>query len=305
MNVTDLLARLRELDITVELNGEKLKLEGPQAALTPELHAELVTHRDELHAHLRASSARAAVRRMVPLGTDGDAPAFFGVPGHNGDVFCFRPLSQLLAGARPFHGFQPPGVDGEAEPLGSVEALAAAFVESMRTEQSAGPYRIGGYCTGGVIAYEAAQQLLAAGDEVASLVLLGTPSVGGYRLSHRLKATPVRALNKALRIARGRQPVGDRAPAPESREEDRLRVEAATVAAVRRYEPRPYPGRVVLFVPSADRTALYVERYMDWEPLARGGLTVHPGPEGTIHSRMLRAPAVETLAPTLAAELAR
>ena len=42
---------------------------------------------------------------------------------------------------------------------------------------------------------------------------------------------------------------------------------------------------------------------MDWEPLAEGGLVVHAGPDGTIHSRMLREPAAQEVAQRLGAEL--
>ena len=306
MTIPILLQRLSRLDIVVELAGDRLRLSGPTSALTAELHAELRARRDELVSFLTANAPRAgAGDRLVPVQPKGTQAPFFGVPGHNGDVFCYRPLAEALGDGQPLIAFQPPGVDGKEEPLDSVESLGAAMAESLRSMQPDGPYHLGGYCTGGVVAFEAAQQLLRAGEEVASLVLFGTPSIGGYQLSHRLKAKPIRAVGKALRMVRGDKPAGERAPAPEMREEDRERVEHATLAAVRSYEPKVFPGRLVLFIPSRDRTALYAERYMDWEAFATGGLTVHPGADGTIHSRMLRPPAVESLAPILLAELTR
>ncbi len=305
MSLQDLIGRLATLEISVELVGDKLRLSGPEEALTPELHAELRARRDELVAHLGGGPRSNAALRLVPLQSLGRSAPFFGVPGHNGDVFCFRPLSAELGGAQRLYAFQPPGVDGKEAPLESVQALGAALVAGIRDVAPEGPYRLGGYCTGGVIAYEAAQQLLAQGSEIASLVLFGTPSIAGYQLSNRLKAKPVRAVAKAIRMVRGEKPAGERAPAPEMTDADREKVERATLAAVRIYEPTPYAGRITLFIPSSDRAALYVERYMEWKPLALGGFTVHPGLEGTIHSRMLRPPAVEALAPLLLAELER
>lgn len=50
-------------------------------------------------------------------------------------------------------------------------ALARRYLELLRAAQPHGPYHLGGWCFGGVVAYEAARQLRAAGDEVAELVL--------------------------------------------------------------------------------------------------------------------------------------
>ncbi|MEM7204908.1 MAG: thioesterase domain-containing protein [Planctomycetota bacterium] len=316
MSAADLLLRLQRLDVAVVLDGDRLRLSGPRDVLTPELHRELRQRRDELVALLQKVGAPATcgAGSLVPLqAMRGDvrrAP-LFAVPGHNGDVFCFRPLSQEMGPEQPFLAFQPPGVDGRDPPLETVEALAARFVAEVRATEPEGPYRIGGYCTGGIVAFEAAQQLLAAGAQVAALLLFGTPSAEGYALSHRLQATPVRAVSRALRLARGDHGRPPEAPPTEpeaadaARAEHRVRVERATTRAVRTYEPTVYPGRVVLFVPSDDRRAMFCERYMEWRQVAGGGLTVHTGPSGTLHSRMLRPPAVADVAAVLRAELDR
>ena len=56
----------------------------------------------------------------------------------------------------------------------SIEAIASYYLQEIRRVQARGPYLLGGYCTGGVIAFEMAQQLRAAGEEVAILVLFDT-----------------------------------------------------------------------------------------------------------------------------------
>lgn len=54
----------------------------------------------------------------------------------------------------------------------SIHELAAAQIEEIRAIQKTGPYRIGGYSLGGLIALEIASQLRDQGDEVELLFLL-------------------------------------------------------------------------------------------------------------------------------------
>ena len=57
-----------------------------------------------------------------------------------------------------------------------VEESAAAHLATIKRLQPSGPYRVGGECIGGVIAYEVAQQLWARGETVELLLLLDTSS---------------------------------------------------------------------------------------------------------------------------------
>jgi thioesterase domain-containing protein len=62
----------------------------------------------------------------------------------------------------------------------SIEAIASYHLQEIRQVQAHGPYFLGGYSLGGVIAFETAQQLRAAGEEVALLVCL-TPTTQSDR----------------------------------------------------------------------------------------------------------------------------
>ena len=53
----------------------------------------------------------------------------------------------------------------------SIEAIASYYLQKIRQVQARDPYFLGGYCVGGIIAFEMAQQLRAAGEEVALLVM--------------------------------------------------------------------------------------------------------------------------------------
>ncbi|WP_163867352.1 non-ribosomal peptide synthase/polyketide synthase, partial [Myxococcus eversor] len=111
---------------------------------------------------------------LVPFGAlrpDGKTP-FFCVHPVGGNVLAYAELARRLGADRPFIGLQARGVNGEATPRGSVEEMARAYVEAMREVQPSGPYLLGGWSLGGVIAYEMTQQLRARGEQVELLALI-------------------------------------------------------------------------------------------------------------------------------------
>ncbi|MCB8946156.1 MAG: amino acid adenylation domain-containing protein [Ardenticatenaceae bacterium] len=93
-------------------------------------------------------------------------PPFFCVHGAGGNVLNFHDLAHHLGADQPVYGLQAVGVDGLSEPLPSVEAMADLYLSEIRERQSSGPYYVGGYSGGGVVAYEMAQRLYAEGEDV-------------------------------------------------------------------------------------------------------------------------------------------
>ncbi|MGW9030032.1 non-ribosomal peptide synthetase [Streptomyces sp. NPDC055722] len=87
-----------------------------------------------------------------------------------GTVFCYLELTRHLPTGRPVLAVEAPGIENEGEAEVSVEGMAARYIEYLKQIQSSGPYALGGWCFGGVIAYEAAGQLREAGEEVELLV---------------------------------------------------------------------------------------------------------------------------------------
>ncbi|MBU6411540.1 MAG: thioesterase, partial [Verrucomicrobia bacterium] len=155
MKILDFLTILRERDIRVWAEGDRLRCNAPTGALTPELRDEVRRRKDEILNFLRSAESLAQQQRaIVPLQPRGGAAPIFAVAGHNGDVFCFRAIAGHLGSDRPFFGLQPPGLDGSREPLGRVEDLAAYFAAQIRAARPEGPYVIAGYCAGGSIAFE-------------------------------------------------------------------------------------------------------------------------------------------------------
>jgi amino acid adenylation domain-containing protein/non-ribosomal peptide synthase protein (TIGR01720 family) len=120
---------------------------------------------------------------LVPIQPKGDLSPFFWMPGVGGNVIYFYELAQHLNMAlaetnnlRPFYGLQAVGLDGESEPYTTVEAMAAHYIESIKTVQPQGPYLLGGHSFGGYVAFEMAQQLMRAGQDVALLAILDAPA---------------------------------------------------------------------------------------------------------------------------------
>jgi acyl transferase domain-containing protein/acyl carrier protein len=188
--------------------------------------------------------------------------AFFCVHGAGGNVLNFRDLARRLGEGQCFYGLQAKGVTG-GEPADSIEAMASAYITAIRSVRPNGPYLLGGYSGGGVVAYEMAQRLLADGERV-HLVFLDTfhpasrlraPSQaerleylvaeGAPYLWRRGKIKLVRTVegftgNLRIRYAQKRG-----VPLPlELREQH---VTRAFDQAASRYVPKPYGGPVTLY----------------------------------------------------------
>ncbi|MEM9684153.1 MAG: alpha/beta fold hydrolase, partial [Pseudomonadota bacterium] len=111
---------------------------------------------------------------VVQIRAEGERPIFFCVHDVLGEVFNLGPLADSVGDDQPFYGLRLAGLDGAETPLARVEHMAARYIDEIRKLQPAGPYYLGGYSMGGMIAYEMARQLRAAGDTVGMLALLDT-----------------------------------------------------------------------------------------------------------------------------------
>jgi thioesterase domain-containing protein/acyl carrier protein len=150
-----------------------------QSQLGPSLPtATLLRHPtvERLAAHLREEAGpihRAALVEIEP----GNGRPLFLVHPIGGGVLCYAPLARHLAAERAVYGLQAPDrVDGEEEP--SIEPMAARYLAEVKAVQPAGPYALGGWSMGGVVAFEMARQLEAAGETVELLALLDSAAPG-------------------------------------------------------------------------------------------------------------------------------
>jgi acyl transferase domain-containing protein/thioesterase domain-containing protein len=202
-------------------------------------------------------------RSLVLLQGGTDVPPFFCVHGAGGNVLNFRDLSQALGPSQPFYGLQARGVDGVLAPHETIEEMAAAYLEEIRSVQPHGPYMLGGYSGGGVVALEMARGLTEAGEAVDLLALIDTfhPTIPLRKMTlatrvERLRRERLlyvrRSIEEKMERRRARRELDEaeqtvaqgRPLPPELRETYLIR---SFNRAWARYRPQPWKGRAILF----------------------------------------------------------
>lgn len=111
---------------------------------------------------------------LLAIRPRGSEPPLFCVPGANASGFYLHMLAGELPAPQPFYALQLPGYAPGTEPLATVEALAALHHAHIRQACPRGPVRLAGHSFGGVIAFEVARRMEAAGEDVDSLIVFDT-----------------------------------------------------------------------------------------------------------------------------------
>lgn len=119
---------------------------------------------------LRQEAQQPSGSSLVRICGRGDQRPFFCAHPGGGEVYRMSNLKRTL-GDRPVYGLFSVGFNGETEPLVSIEAMAARYLTEIIRVQPSGPYLLGGYSVGGVVAYELAHQLLRRGEQVGYVAL--------------------------------------------------------------------------------------------------------------------------------------
>ena len=114
----------------------------------------------------------AANSSLVAIQPGGNKRPLFLIHPAGGHVFPYVHLAHCLGLDQPCYGLQARGLEEGQEPHTRIEDMAAYYIEALQTVQTEGPYFLGGWSTGGVVAFEMAQQLHAQGQRVALLALL-------------------------------------------------------------------------------------------------------------------------------------
>jgi thioesterase domain-containing protein/acyl carrier protein len=125
-----------------------------------------------LAAAIRAQKGAMPWSPVVAIQPSGSRTPFFCVHPIGGQVLCFYRLAQLMGQDQPFYGLQAPDLAQTDDEPETIEGFAARYLTAIRAVQPEGPYLLGGYSFGGLVAYELAQQLRAQGQRVNLLAML-------------------------------------------------------------------------------------------------------------------------------------
>ena len=216
-----------------------------------------------------------------------------------GSIMECLTLAGTLQSDRPVYGLQARGLDGDDAPQRRVEDMARVYIEQMRMVQPSGPYALVGYSFGGLVAFEIAQQLIAAGEKIELLCLLDTyvnerylplaartrfqlgvvsNRVSEFRaLSGRDRASYLRdrAFGLADRIrmragllARKAAPDTEGLPPVLKHVRESMRVAMTT------YRPRRYRGGPIIYVRASIKEGGQGDPLPAWQQIARRGLIV-------------------------------
>ncbi len=267
-------------------------------------------------AEYHTSEASPEWTSLVPIRKTGSRPPLFCVAGKGGNPLNLRYLATRLGDDQPFYGIQHRGVDGVLPPHKSIEEMARACIRDIRSVQPHGPYLLGGYSAGGLVAFEMARALKASGEVVAMLALIDTwdPAYaeldGIRRLAMHLKMMGCRGVGYLYQKIRDRVDhyflrSGDnnRSVVGEQKSNRADSLQQANVQAWKameeKYVVRPFDGNGLLFRPyrtmDVDWSSLrHGNEFNGWDKFLLGGIDVVQVPGG--HLTMCEEPHVRILA---------
>jgi thioesterase domain-containing protein/acyl carrier protein len=247
----------------------------------------------------------------------GSRPPLFCAHPAGGTVFCYRDLARLLPDDQPLYGFQARGIDGREPPRARLEEMAADYVAEMRKAQPVGPYQLLGWSLGGLIVFEMARQLAAAGQQTGLVAIIDAGMIPpGQAFTEddfvpmllqlfpdELRPTEEELKNlkpeEQLDFFRQRAERARLLAMNDSPIEDQhvFQVFQANMTALLDFRPEPFAGKLTLFRARQDATPMHRERYMGWGPWALGGVDEHRI-DGE-HVNLFREPYISQLAAVL------
>ena len=263
------------------------------------------------------------VSTVLALQPTGDLPPFFCVHGVGGDVIHLYKLATRLGKRRPFLAIRQ-GLDAPA--TDTLEQIAARHVAAMFVYRPAGPYYLGGYSFGAMLAYEMARQLEEQGHEVGLVAIIDKQN-SGWRLTlsnalpvlHRiLGVIPQRFGEELARAPKGlrlrhswrllrrwfRTALGYREDALSAKKPGQIQPYEANIRALRAYQPGKLRAPLVLFRAETQPPTLSniaAGFTLGWGEVAEGGVRVRVVPGD--HFTMITEPFVRHLAKALSDEL--
>lgn len=251
-------------------------------------------------------------------------PLFF-ITGAGYDNTMIYPLGRFLSPEQPVYGMQLAWGENNQKTYTRIEEMAGSFIPQIQSIQPHGPYYLGGYSFGGIVAYEIAQQLSAQGEKVATVIALDTygpnypPPTSlakkvNYVLGNFRKLSAKKKFDYFIQKSRnvlmgikvkfwgklyGFYLSSHRQVPPILKnilsDNDRTFIQALTIR--RFYHALGYQGRMDLFLAEETRTRPNVEPHLGWNQVIKGQLKIHNVPGS--HATIIKEPHLEILAQSL------
>ncbi len=207
---------------------------------------------EQFAAYLRQDVGFVPRGTIVPIQTRGSQVPLFCVHPAAGLASVFVELAQHLGPDQPVYALQSTGYECAVAPRLSIEQMAASYVHDLRGVQPHGPYHLCGWSMGGLVAYEMARHLRAAGEAVDLLAILDQdarlPSIA-WRAVGVSPKEPSAAQHRRIHRLLMRAKVSGLVPADLTVAHfARFReITANNIRAARAYRPEPYDGPITLF----------------------------------------------------------
>ena len=231
---------------------------------------------------------------LIPIRSTGSDTKLYVVHGLFGGIGWARDLIRHIDSSISLTGVQS-RLQEDGSPLHTrVEETAAHHVEELLRQHPGGEVNLIGWCGGGMVAYEMAQQLKAQGKTVAALILIETVALDGLaklpawkRMLSWTLGWHQRLRTRFRKSSLGREEIDEVAMEvggynPDDRVTDLRRTNNE---AYLNYRPQKYAGELHLFRTASSLAAgIYAERTLGWKPLVDGTLVVHelPGDHATM-----------------------
>lgn len=253
---------------------------------------------------------------IVPIRSEGTKNPIFLVHGAEGNVLLYRALASHLNKDRPVYGLQSAGLDGKEDFDPKFETVAAKYIKEIKSIQPKGPYLLGGYCLGGTIALEMAQQLYAQREKVDLLAMIEIYNIQslkwplplyyrgvniflnlGYHLLNFISPkneTKIEFFREKAMVELNRLKVSLKVSVAKiNRIFDKnsglkyyhLKIDEAYDRALEEYYPKKYPGKISLFVPKTIPMGFHDTETHGFGDIAERGVTkyvIPVYPKGTL-----------------------
>ena len=258
---------------------------------------------------------------LVSIQPWGSRAPFFCVHAIGGQVLSYGELSQELGRDQPFYGLQSPPADFFPESATSIEQMATLYNREVRAVQPSGPYLIGGWSMGGLVAWEMAQQLKKEGEAIDLLTLIDTNPPSRYREANdrtdEMSILARFALDMCRLVGRDPRPLAEQFS--RSNEQDQWKMVQEALCTYGVLAPETAHAEMTALLGVFTRNSLAMNNYVlspaeqpivffrsaeaperlseSWTTWAGGGIQFHSVPGD--HFTMLRRPNVRVIAEVL------